>query len=237
MLIKNIVKNVITTNASAPFYYIFVYIQLVILTPLASKLLKSKYRWIGFVISPLILLFNYYCIINNVSLLNVISIVWNVIFLPWFIYYYLGLYMKNIYKKKMNTNGLFILLLLVSIIIQMLEGYWLYKYNISKCGTQLKYSSMITSIIVLLISYNYITKNSELNNTFLTRLMVNIGNCSFGIYLIHILVMQVLIKLLPMYQLIPYGINSIMVLFISFVVVFVVKKVLGNKYSRLVGFA
>lgn len=46
---SEIMKNLFTTKGSYHFYYIFVYIQLVLLTPLIAKMLKSGNRLVNFV--------------------------------------------------------------------------------------------------------------------------------------------------------------------------------------------
>ena len=42
--------NLLTGRCCGIYYYIFVYVQFVILTPLISRLIKSQYAWIGWLI-------------------------------------------------------------------------------------------------------------------------------------------------------------------------------------------
>ena len=44
---KKYIINLFSTKAAPTLYYIFVYIQFVLLTPILGKLAKSKYNWIG----------------------------------------------------------------------------------------------------------------------------------------------------------------------------------------------
>lgn len=67
--VRPIFTNLITARAGAQFYFIFVYIQFVILTPLLGKVLMSKYRWIGWVVTPLSTIAGvYYYLINGIEL-------------------------------------------------------------------------------------------------------------------------------------------------------------------------
>ena len=55
-----IVKNLFTARAAATLYYIFVYIQFVLLTPFLSRLAKSKYRSLGWFVAPVsMIIFKY----------------------------------------------------------------------------------------------------------------------------------------------------------------------------------
>ena len=58
--IDKILFNLLTAKASAAFYYMFVYVQFVLLTPLLFRLAQSRLRWVGWLVAPLsVLLFRY----------------------------------------------------------------------------------------------------------------------------------------------------------------------------------
>lgn len=58
---SSIVWNLLTAKSAGMMYYILVYIQFVLLTPLFGKLAKSRYSWIGWFIAPVsVLIFKYY---------------------------------------------------------------------------------------------------------------------------------------------------------------------------------
>ena len=53
--------NLLTAQATVPFYFIFVYIQFVLLTPLLGKLAKSRFQFLGWFVSPIaVIVFKYY---------------------------------------------------------------------------------------------------------------------------------------------------------------------------------
>lgn len=75
-----------------------------------------------------------------------------------------------------------ILLYLLSIIIQILEGYAWFKLGETNCGTQIKLSSFLTSSIFILIAYWYLN-NKQLTQT--SKMLVKLGTIPLEfIYLI-----------------------------------------------------
>ncbi len=228
---KKYIINLLSTRADATLYYIFVYIQFVILTPLLVKLAKSKYKYIGFIIAPISVIIKYYWLFSGVEPNKYLSAIWSVCCLGWFTYYYLGLLLGNkIIKKEFNIKHLIILYLL-SIIIQILEGYAWFKLGETNCGTQIKYSSFLTSSIFILIAYWYLN-NKQLTQT--NKMLVKIGDFSFGIYISHIMIMILLGKF-PVYTKIPFCLNSIIVLLITTLCVFIGNKICGKKISKWLG--
>ena len=163
-----------------------------------------------------------------------ISIIWDISCLGWFTFYYLGLLLgNNIIKKQFNIKKLFILYGL-SIFIQILEGYGWYKLGENNCGTQLKYSSLITSTIFILICYYYLNRDVLIKNNRVNKSLISIGNYSFGIYLIHPLIIS-LLSLIKIWAKIPFGINSLIILIISFLCVVLLKLILRKKISKWLG--
>ena len=228
---KKYIINLLSARAAATLYYIFVYIQFVILTPLLVKLAKSKYKYIGFIIAPISVIIKYYWLFSGVEPNKYLSAIWSVCCLGWFTYYYLGLLLGNkIIKKEFNIKYLIILYLL-SIIIQILEGYAWFKLGETNCGTQIKLSSFLTSSIFILIAYWYLN-NKQLTQT--SKMLVKIGDYSFGIYISHIMIMILLGKI-PIYTKIPFCLNSIIVLLITTLCVFIGNTICGKKISKWLG--
>lgn len=59
---NNLCINLLTANAIRPFYFLFVYAQFVILTPIIIKLIYSKYQQLGWWITPIsIFIIQYIC--------------------------------------------------------------------------------------------------------------------------------------------------------------------------------
>ena len=231
--LKILLFNLFTTKSTGTLYYIFVYIQFTLLTPLLKKLSSSKYKWFGFIISPLsLIVFKYLPLITNSNLNKWISIIWDISFIGWFNYYYLGLLLGNkIINNKFNIKKL-CLLYILSIPIQMIEGSVLLSLGEFNCGTQLKLTVLLTNTIFILLSYYFINNNKII---FKNNLLILIGDYSFGIYLSHIMIIN-LLNTIPTYTKLPYMINSTIVLIISFIFVIIAKKIYGIKISKYCGF-
>lgn len=232
--LKAYIFNLATTQATATLYYVFVYIQFVLLTPILGKLAKSRYRWIGFIVAPLsILCYKYPVVFCDIHPHRYIDILWGVSCLGWFTFYYLGLLLGNgLLKIKYKWKSLTILYIL-SILLQMLEGYvWYYTFGEYNCGTQLKLSSLFTSAIFLLVAYKFI---NDTNVKYDCKYFIFIGDYSFGIYLCHIMVIGFVGRFLPIYDTIPFIISASIVFCISFMFVCISKKLLGLKLCRGLG--
>lgn len=230
--LKKLIFNLFTTKACGTLYYIFVYIQLVLLTPLLTKLAKSKYNWLGFIISPItVILFKYYWLISGNVLNKYISTLWGLVCFDWLIFYYFGILLGNkIINLRYNIKIIFISYL-ISIPLQMLEGYAWFVLGESNCGTQVKFTAFITNILFLILAYHFIiTDKLKIKN----KILVKIGDYSFGIYLSHMLIIQILNKI-PLYSVLPYGFDSALVFGITFLCVICGHKILGKTVSKWVG--
>ena len=224
--------NLITAKAAATMYYIFVYIQFVLLTPWLGKLAKSKYKHAGWFIAPIsTLIFKYYGLLKGIEYNPYVSLFWGDACLGWFTYYYLGLLLGNqIIKPNYSLKSL-TLLYLVSIILQMAEGYGWLLLGEANCGTQIKLTSFLTSTLFLLIVYKILNKpNIDVKSKFLRLL----GDYSFGIYLCHIMVMIILGKV-PYYTSLPFPLTSAIVILISLECCHLGYKICGKKISGWLG--
>ena len=227
-----LVKNLLCANATTTLYYIFVYIQFVLLTPLLGKLAKSPYRHLGWLIAPLsVILFKYIPVFGGFQLGKHLQLFWNDICLGWFTFYYLGLILGNkILDRKFNIRNL-ILMYCASVFLQMAEGYLWFIVDPAGCGSQLKLTSILSSTIFMLIIYCVLRRSNHVPDC---RFLCTIGDYSFGIYLVHMMFLKG-IEDLEFYSTIPYPITSLIVLFISFILCYISSAAIGKKASRWVG--
>lgn len=227
-----LLKNIITSNAAAHLYYIPVYIQFVLLTPLIIKLAQSRYRHLGWLIAPISLLIFYYPQLYTGRTLNAyLSMANDISCLNWFTFYFLGIILGNgIISHNFSTKSIGGLLL-VSFILQIVEGYILYRLGVSNCGTQMKITSLITSTLACILAHTLLrTQRINIKN----QLLLTIGKYSFGLYLCHILFIRIL-KRFVFYQDIPYVINSAIVLALSVLLCIICDKVLSPKIIKWIG--
>ena len=229
--IKKYFINLVTAGAAATLYYIFVYIQFVLLTPLLGKLLHKKWWWVGLLVSPLSLIIRYYWLFSGVTPNKYISTIWGVSCLGWFLFYYLGLYFGNMVKDKKYNLIKLMSVYAVTIAVQILEGYGWYRLGDTTYGTQLKLSALLTNSVFVLMAYYYISSNKiKCDN----KILITIGDYSFGIYLAHIMVIMILNKI-PIWGPIPFLIKSFVVLAITLIIVIIGKKICGKRISRYLG--
>lgn len=225
-------KRIILANSAAMMYYIFVYIQFVLLTPFLARLAKSRYRHLGWLVAPVSsLFFWYYRQLSGIEFNGILSWIWSVGCLGWFTYYYLGLLLGNRIIRPNYRLKILVMLYIASILLQMAEGYGWMLYGVGNCGTQLKLTSFLTSTIFLMIVYTILNKPEiDIRNRFLRSL----GDYSFGIYLCHIMVMTVLSKI-PFYSDIPFPLNSAIVILVSWGCCYIGDKICGQKLSIWLG--
>lgn len=224
--------NLLTAQTIAPFYYIFVYIQFVLLTPLMGKLGRSRYRWLGWLVTPLSMLVFQYPMLAGTRLPYIAQLFWDDSCLGWFTFYYLGLLLGNRIIDNHSSKSTLGLLLIASIALQMAEGYaWMKLGQPVACGTQMKLSTVLTNTVLMLIVHQCLQSRSHERQR---PILVALGDYSFGIFLCHIMVLKTL-RLIPYYQAIPYPVTSLIVLLISFAVCYCVTKIGGNHVSKWLG--
>lgn len=235
-----LVKNLLCANATTTLYYIFVYIQFVLLTPLLGKLAKSPYRQLGWLIAPLsVILFKYIPVFGEIQLGKHIQLFWNDACLGWFTFYYLGLILGNrIIDRQFNIRNLAVLYC-ASLLLQMAEGYLWFTVDPAGCGSQLKLSSILSSSIFLLITFYVLERCAPRVNRGShkpkSRLLCTIGNYSFGIYLVHMMFLKGL-QHLEFYSAIPYPLTSLIVLSVSLIFCYVCTAVMGKRVGPWLGF-
>ena len=226
-----LVKNLLCANATTTLYYIFVYIQFVLLTPLLGKLAKSRFRHLGWIIAPLsVVLFKYIPAFGDIHLGKHVELLWSDACLGWFTFYYLGLILGNkILSPKFNLRNL-VFLYCMSLLLQMGEGYLWFTVDPAGCGSQLKLTSILSSSIFMLIIYSVLSSNHGTK----CRLLSTIGDYSFGIYLVHMMILKAL-EPMALYSAIPYPVTSLIILIISFIFCNVFTAVTGKRVGRWLG--
>ena len=237
---SSLVKNLLCANATTTLYYIFVYIQFVLLTPLLVKLAKSPYKHLGWLIAPLsVILLKYIPAFGNIQLGKHIELFWNDACLGWFTFYYLGLILGNrIIDRQFNIRNLAVLYC-ASLLLQMAEGYLWFTVDPAGCGSQLKLSSILSSTIFILIIYCVLERRAPRGNRSghepKSTLLYTIGDYSFGIYLVHMVILKAM-EPLDFYSAIPYPITSLIVLSVSLIFCYACTAVMGKRVGRWLGF-
>lgn len=240
---KNAIVNFLTGNCCSIYYYIFVYMQLVIVTPVLIRLMKSRLKWLGLTISALAIIIEYIMAFNGVTIIYPYNI--NNLFV-WVSFYYLGLNTGNesfiIKEYTTKTYLIGIIAMIVALLIEIIEalGWKAYgRYDIAT--SQLKLSSLVCSMILCILLYGIITKEKSLKNNgaHIRKAMVYLGGCSFGIYLIHQLIILVWNDYLYEYRIDSpawFVIEAIVVIVICVIVIALGRVVFGKKIGKYIGF-
>ena len=224
------IKNVLNGQAAAPLYYAFVYCGFTLLIPLIDKLAKSKYKYIGFLISPLeIIIFRLFPLMLGIEIHPLIKNVISISCFGWFTYFYLGYLIGNdlieIKVSRVKLN----LLLAISLLLQIIEGYLYYLMGEANCGTQLKLSAILSGSIFCLLSYLFINDNNHK-----IHFLKILGDYSSGIYFSHIAIMMVLLHIPGYNNIFLFPINAIVTIMIDMIMIFIGNKILGS-YAKLLG--
>ena len=146
-------------------------------------------------------------------------------------YFYLGYLIGNEKLQVKITNAVLYSLLIISICLQIIEGYWYLTMGDNNCGTQLKLTAILTGCIFALLAYRYIISDSSKTN----KCLVLLGNKSFGIYFSHLAIMFMLERI-PFYTTLAiYPLNAVITVIASFAFVMIGGRILGRfaKYFAL----
>lgn len=226
-----IVKGVLFGTSSAQMYYLLVYAQLVMLTPLLYRVLRS-HRLLVYCVTPVFLLVREVAAIVGVALPQV-----QVLFPAWLLFYVLGLDWGKVGRVATRRCSLLPGLLVACLFLQLVSGFaWLARGDYNMATTQLKLSSMATSaVLVVLIGLT----GHRLRQLFARSYLVKLGDLSFGIYLCHILVLSVVTKVLGFVAipaLMATVVNLAVTLVVSACVVAVGATLLPRKVCEALGF-
>lgn len=206
------------------YYFVALIIQCYIILPILTSIDKS-----GGVISALVSM-------TCISLYLYTGMKLPLIFyagpcLVWIMFFCQGILMGK--TKRDYTISILLLLLVLSLILQLIESYYL--YAIRGDGFGIKASAFLYSFIVILILF---AKKSqafyESNNNKFLSFIEYIGKISFGIYLIHMYVIRLVNKFIGFEN---WGIKWFLALVLSMAIIYGVKQILPDKFaSKYLGF-
>lgn len=218
-------------------YFVIVLMQYVLLTPYINKI-KTKRNHI-FIMSMMSVFGVFYT--YNIKIFFSDSIISNFPFsgLPffvWYPFYHFGFYLSK-YKPSLKIGYNRILFIYFSLIIlSILEAFSIKSFGyIGFASSQLKISSLLLSFLICFFIYQSI--NGEKRN----KIIVSLGLNSYGIYLIHILFVNIGVKIISKtyfydnYVLLSIIFITLFSLTFSFLVIKVTKIIFGKYSKYLVG--
>ena len=223
---KQIVKNIILLLVCgySIYYFIALIIQFYLLLPLLQKY-KSLMMTISIVISFIsISLITY---INTVEGANLSLILYAGPFVTWFMFFMIGVYYSN---KQSATPKFAVSILIIGLILEICETYWL-NMNYGG-GFGIKTSSYIYSMGVILLILSPQLK-SKYKSNHINSIITYIGSISFGIYLIHCLVMMIISRFVHFENWYLYWFISILT---TSLIITISRKILPPTINKAIGF-
>lgn len=230
----------IIRGSSAPhLYFILVLLQLILIAPIISNIMSYKNNmglYFLLIITPIYLILLYYYNISTNS-----SFSWyHESFFAWMIFYVLGVaYRNNLIKINLSTISKFGIVVFAAI-LSLAEMTYLNSLGLPSAFSisQVTFSSFFYSIAIIILLFN--DKAIETAN----KLLVKIGDYSFGIYFIHIFILRLIsigiIRCCPecnsfplflLYQIIC----ALLTLVISYCIVKIASEILSDKWVQILG--
>lgn len=229
---NNFILKFLTARCCGIYYYLFVYIQLVLITPILASIINKKHKYLIYSITPIFIFILY---ILNILRYQV-SFPFNAIFFPmWISYYAIGLTIGN--KKSTIQISLksSLILYFIGILLQLIEGeLWNYFNNYNMATTQIKLSNFITNIGVIFIISNLINKEFKFNKI-IYKILVTLGDYSFGIYLTHMILVSILNKISNSIIDISFPITTMLILIIEYFGISICYKIFNDKVLKIIG--
>lgn len=204
-------------------------------SPLVYKVLDGKYGWLLWLVTPVTLIIREIAVWRGMGMTAIFS----VFFGSWLIYYMLGLRWRAI-AKNFNHLWLAVCAMIVALALQTVSAWcWNKSGDFSVAVSQLKVTAMITSLSVIVFSMQIPslvrTKVSQCS------LIVLIGDCSYGVYLCHLLILTCICNACELAGVPVAGIGGALLLWvltltISTVIVWICRRVLPMSLQRIIGF-
>ena len=234
--VQQIIFKLLTGRASTVYFFVVVIAQLYIITPLLQYINSKRYGLILVLILNVIgllsaylsrLYFNYWIPVSSA-------------FYSWIIFYEIGLLIgnrdNNISPPK-NMRPFILPAILISLLISAMEAMILLsRYDaVYFAIAPVKYSSFLYSACIIL---GFLFVRERLS--YWPRFLVTLGNYSFGIYLIHVLVIGKVVSVVQknnvVYSFQPLYQFTVVLITISmcFVLISITRKLLPDSFCRKV---
>lgn len=223
-------KALLTAGAAAQMYFIAVYLQLTMLTSLLYRLLRWR-PLIVYAVTPLSL-----AAYEVLTAVGVALPILGRLFPMWLVFYVVGLDWERWRARLQGKFRAALVALGACLAIQLVSGFaWLHLGDYNMATTQLKLSSMATSLCVIaVIMLLPASEKHRLSESFLA----GVGDASFGIYLCHMFVLAVVRKVLTFLAL-PAVLSTVLLwlltLTISFVLCAFVRTKSPRRFADVVG--
>lgn len=222
----------LTGGASTQMYYLLVYAQLTVLSPLLFRLLGS-HRILLYTVTPISIALWELSAAAGVDLPNL-----GRLFPMWLVYYLFGLEWEKWRERLRKKKSAVAAVAALALFAQLGEGaLWYACGDYNMATTQLRLTNVFSSLAVITLFMIATGKVRERLSD--CKPLVLLGDLSFGVYLCHIVVLMVLGKVFALVGI--EGVASSFILWFgviagSVLIVRVCREVLPRRALTLLGF-
>ncbi len=208
------------------YYFIALIIQFYLLLPILQKH-KNRMMPASMIISTISILLVTY--LTQILGMQLPLIIYAGPFTTWFVFFMLGVYYSS--SKIKYTVKQAIAVIIFGLALECVETYWL-NTNYGG-GYGIKLSAFIYSVGVVMLILSPKVK-AAYKSSKLTSIIACIGNISFGVYLIHCLVIKGINYLLPTHS---WALSWLLTVILTSIVVAAARKILPHGLNKYLGFS
>jgi len=227
----NLIMRLILGQCNLTYYYIFVFVQLILLTPLIAKIVESKWYFILLFITPLAMLAEEILIRRGAGIIfpnNINN------FLVWITYFAIGMRWRFLEdsqgdnlpecKKRKSQVLMGALIAAVGLVLQFIESRWWMDFGRNDLATSMvKVSVFITIVGLCNVLYYYINvRKSHKGESIIRRITKIVGDKAFELYLLHQFTMYIIGFFPRIYGLNPF-IKAAFVLVVTLAAIYIIE--------------
>lgn len=218
----------IKEGVSIHLWFVYMILLLYLFIPVISKILKTATR------KSIVIFLVLWLILNHLQLFGVISIDGFPLlfkrlygYLLYTGYLVLGYFLQTLHSKYYLSRIFALLLYLSTVVIASLLTYYLSSQSGKQTLTAMGTFTLNTFLQVIAIYF--LVKDVEFKNKYIVSFIQTISNYSFGIYLVHIMVISLFFRVgifwTMAHPLISVPIVVMLTLITSFIVIFLFRKI------------
>ena len=246
LTVVDFLKRLYMGEICVPYWYLYVYIAFLVSVPflraIVTVLSEDKYKYLiimGIILIGIIPCIEYRIFQGKVFLNSNIKPGWlltNIVFWP-----LVGYYVEHIYRFKNNVKkqiGFWFLMSCIGIGVSCYMTYYMHNVTgeCSEANSQAFLGSFIMlPCITIYIGMKYIFQRYYVGE-YIRKIISSIGSCTFGIYLLHIIIknfaggfLNILLVKCRLNSMVAVLLFCLIIFFVSYVVTLILKKLPGMK--------
>ena len=221
--LKSIICSFMLSSHSAHLYYIYVLIQLFIISPLLFKILYTRFKYIPLLVS---FIYNFFYVFLKVKY-NFSIPFYNYWIFGWILYFYLGIVLRNNVIKLKKVKLIY---LIIFYVLLLCESLLIYIYNNDFYFLSVSQLTLFNCLYCFGLLLYLFQNKTYLSNYFNNSLIINFGNYSFGIYLLHMFILFFVKRIFKLFKL-NYYVYLLFVIAVTMILSYFLNK-LYYKYKE-----